>query len=171
MVLSSEVSFNGDRNSLAFDKSRNENILYISNENYENARKIVNDPVFLGYINKLSLSDKLTSEEKNTLNDNILPLIREAITLFRKAYKEMPPDAEVNFELVTWLYNDYIRIIKIGKRSEKMQLMSTGFSSNGQQITGYPDMIKFHASECKRNDKSNSYTKAVDEILIRIGDK
>jgi len=140
------------------------------NAYYAEGKRIIEDPVFQGYIQELDNVNDLSADEKSELNIHLKPLIRKAISSFRNAHKEMPPEAEVNFELVKWLYYDYIRILRTGTRMEISQTRTIGFNANKNLfIEGYPNMIRFHAAECSKYDHTNLYKSRIDEILRLTG--
>jgi hypothetical protein len=143
-----------------------------TNEPFQKAIAIIKTIDFNYYSDVFAKWRSLSPEKKKEINDTIKPLCRNSISLLRRVYKLDPKNPDINAELVHMLFFDFVRIACIGTFSEGMQAVNTGFQDeNGAWVSGYPDMIEYHAKRCRENDRTHKYSKMLNAILDELKSK
>jgi hypothetical protein len=136
-----------------------------ANGNYVKAMTIINDPVFRNNISLLSQSERLTRTEQTNLNNAMKPLCGEAMKLLFLADEEEQHDARIQWEIVKLLFLNFTRIFHVGTIKERTDAMITGFTSpTGENIMGYPDMLKYYVDQCEKNDAEGRYREEVRKM-------
>lgn len=142
------------------------------NRPFEQARTVMSKIDFKYCANAFTHKDDMSLKEKRALNEKLKPLCQEAIMLLRQAYKLQPTSAEINANLAFLLTFDLERILHVGLRSEITRAVTTGFrDESGNFVSGYPDMIKYHAIRCRQNDPTGKYSQMINSIVGAMGNK